>query len=782
MKIRSARPSLVVLLVSIFLGLTSCVYFNTYYNAKKYYKDAVKENIDNESGQPKTQNYNKSINSAARVIEYYPDSKYVDDALLIMGKSYYAIRSYPKAKRKCEELIANYPNSELLYEARLFLGKTYIGMRRPDQGIAILNDLWLEGGVPMEIRLEGQRALADYYYENENYRQAFLEYHKILDKMKDNSLRADVRFQVGECHFKLKEYDLAEVEYARVMDEKPSRKRQFDARHKRALSLQKLGKLDAALKIVERLLKKDIYYTWYEFANLSKAGILADLGQYTEAIELYDRILELYPKSFTSAEATYRVGIIQWKQFNDYDKAKEYLDKVQSEKRQSEFFEPAAEIANNIQYLQNLNFSLDSLQLDVDTLSSHLVWLSEYQDTVLLDSVAFDSTITLSPDTLEQVSQMPTPSPELPEHLIERYGNPNLPSQGMPPQTQTGAPDQTGVTGEREIRLAPLPPDSIQVYKRLDEDYLALTEYRFRLAEHFWQRFENVDTAKVIFLDLVEDDTSPDVQARSLMSLYYIYKQTSPDSTGPDSLLYSIHDKFPDTGYDNWVRPKIGLQPLPEPVDTLVEAYLAAEELWLSEYRYVDAVAAFQDVIANWPESDYASKSQYVIAWLQERKLENVDAAMASYDSLISWYPQSQYVSIARKKIAPPPPDEPDSLEVLEDSTALEAAVVVLGDAPPGTGPPVMLNEEDDLLNYIHANHLYPLVASEAGIPGEAYLTFVIDVEGRPKDFRIMRENPEGFDFGLQAIEALIGMRFKPGYRDGEWIEAPMNQVVEFSP
>jgi len=773
-------------LIVLIMGLTSCVYFNTYYNAKKYYKDAVKENIDNESGQVKTQNYNKSINSAARVLEYYPDSKYVDDALLIMCKSYYAIQSYPKAKRKCEELIANYPDSKLVYEARLYLGKTYIGMRQPEQGIAILNDLWLDNNVPIDVRLQSQRSLADYYFEKENYRQALLEYRKILEEMQDKSQRADIRFRIGQCYWELEDYESAQNEFEQVMDEKPTRKRQFDAQHKRAMCLEKLGDYETALKIIGRLLKKDNYYEWYEFAHLTEASIKSDLGQYDEAINSYERILELYPKTFTSAEAAYQLGIIYWKEKKDYNKAKEYLDRVQTEKRQSEFFEPASEIASDIQYLQNLTFSQDSLQLDIDTLETHLAWLAEHHDSLETDSTVVADSTTIESGLAGELTQRPPNEPEIPESILQRYGNPNQPGPGGY-QQRPGMQGQGEVVEpeEKVIRLMPLPNDSTQVFERMSNDSSAMAEYRFRTAEHYWQRFNNADTAKVIFQDLATGDLgekSPDVKARSLMSLYYIYKSESPDSTGPDSLLEVIHEDFPDTEYDNWVRPKLGLNPLPAPVDTVAEAFLSAEELWLSESRYADAVTAYENIVAKWPESKYAAKSQYAAAWLQERKLEDYDAAFASYDSLISWYPQSQYVSIAQKKIAPPPPEEPDSLETPGDTTATTAEMVDLGNVPPGVGPPIMLNSEDDLINYIHSNHLYPMVASEAEIPGEVQLTFVIDVDGKPKNFRIMRESPEGFDFGTQAIEAIKGMRFRPGYSDGQWIEAPLDELVQFTP
>ncbi len=769
-------------------GSSSCVYFNTYYNAKYYFAEGEKENENNDTGRPKTANYQKSINSAARILEYYPESKYVDDALLLMGKAYYAIRSYPKAKRKCEELIANYPESPLVYEARLYLGKTLIAMRRIDEGIAILNRLWTEDQVPLDVKLESQSSLADYYFDKESYRQALLEYQKILERQKDKVRRAEIQYKIGECYYALEEYRDAEQAFLKVLDEKPTRMRRFDAQYKRALCLQHLGELEKALKICDKLLKKDIYYDYYDKAYLAKAGILSDLGRYEEAIELYKRILELYPRTETSAEAAYRLGWIYWDQYQDFTKAEEYLGKVRTEKSTSEFVEEAMARVNDIRFLENLDFSLDSLKTDIDTLKYHLEWLAETPPE-MRDSLLAAARQT-APDTSSATPAPAVSGPALTPEQVPLPGGdkggpapPGGPYQPGYPGGRPGTPPTgTPPTTERVLRLAPFPRDSAAVYERIADDEEMLAQTRFRLAELLWSRFDNLDSAQVIYCELAQDSLHPDVQARSLLALYHLAASASPDSTGPDSLLERIHRDFPGTEYDRWVRPLLGLEPLPEPVDSVAEAFRAAEDLWMTGNDPQAAILKYREIAERWPESDYAPKALFAVAWIQEHLLEDIPGALASYDSLIAWYPQSQYVNIARNKTAPPPPEIPDSTLALGDTTAAAGEATVLGPAPPGSGPPELIGGEDALAIYIAQHNLYPFVAAEAEIPGEVLVAFTVDSEGVPKDFRILREEPEGFDFGQNAIQALQGMKFRPAYRDGQYIEAPATQIVRFEP
>ena len=144
-------------------------------------------------------------------------------------------------------------------------------------------------------------------------------------------------------------------------------------------------------------------------------------------------------------------------------------------------------------------------------------------------------------------------------------------------------------------------------------------------------------------------------------------------------------------------------------------------------------------------------------------------------------YPDSPYYAIAQRKTAPPPPEEPDTTSISPDTTLIAAGGEV-GTAPTGSGGPQLISGEAGLDDYIHKNHLYPPVAMEASLPGEALISFTVDAGGRAKDFNILRENPEGFDFGAMAVQALQALRFEPAYTEGQFVESPMTQLVRFNP
>ncbi|MFH1862113.1 MAG: tetratricopeptide repeat protein [bacterium] len=786
---------------------TSCVYFNTYYNAKRYFREGVRDNEELAPGQqPQVAKFQKSLDSAARVLEYYPKSKYVDDALMLMGKSYYYIKSYPSAIRKFEELLANYPTSPLLHEARLYIGKTLIASDRVEEGLDYLAKLWGEK-IPEEVRIESQRTMADYNFEKENYRQALTEYQKTLEAQKNERARADLSYQIGECLFLMGDYDNAEAAYLQVLKEKPTRKRQFEAIFKRALTLDQQGDYSEALAICERLLKKDIYFSYVEPVYLAKANLLNKLGRSEEAIQLYEKTIQLYPRTDTSAKACYFLGEIYLHDLADFTKAEEYLAKVATEKAQSEFADSAATQVADLRLLKALSFSIDSLYADVDTLNYHLGWLAEQSALKAMDSLNVspdsgqikpDTLLQLIPDSsriqfdpflqhedsLALIPELPSSStpmshsqtPGLPTLPFGPGGNPKF---GMnqplvPTQQPTSQPPPTLV-------LAPLPNDSAAVYSRIVEDQEMLATFRFRLAEHLRLQFNNNDSARVLLTDLAAQSDYPDVQARSLLVLYQM-EPSAEDSTALDSLLKLVHTQFEDSEYDRWVRPKLGLEPLPQPVDTAAERYRYAEKLWMESNLPDSAVIEYLALVEDYSQTDWGHKALFAAAWVQEHVLEDFLAAMATYDSLISRYPQSPHVALAKKKIAPPPPELPDTTEAVADSTVQEVLEFALGPTPEGSGNPVLLGGDAVLQDYIHKNHLYPLVAMEAEILGEVIVSLLVDAQGNPKNFAVVSENPEGFDFGTMAIEALKGMKFVPGYAGGQYLESQTTQTVRFIP
>ena len=123
-------------------------YFNLYYNTNHLFNEA-ESSIQQDRADlfattlPKIkagddQKLQKVIEKCSKILQFSSDSRFVDDALLILGKSFYYQENYLKATREFDELLQTQPDSDLRLEAQLWLGKSQLRLNRDTEALATL--------------------------------------------------------------------------------------------------------------------------------------------------------------------------------------------------------------------------------------------------------------------------------------------------------------------------------------------------------------------------------------------------------------------------------------------------------------------------------------------------------------------------------------------------------------------------------------------------------------------------------------------------------------------
>ena len=85
--------------------------------------------------------------------------------------------------------------------------------------------------------------------------------------------------------------------------------------------------------------------------------------------------------------------------------------------------------------------------------------------------------------------------------------------------------------------------------------------------------------------------------------------------------------------------------------DPALLAYEKAEELF-SQSAYTKAIANYSQIVNKYPESPYASASQYKVGLIYNLYLKNIKKAMNAYATLMLLYPDSKEVLLARSDMA----------------------------------------------------------------------------------------------------------------------------------
>jgi len=128
-------------------------YYNTFYNAEKAFEKGVtsmergSQPIDRtryisiflaptEGGDEAA--FEKAIQKSADVLREHPESKWVDDALLLIGKSYFYQQNYVGAAQKFRETISL--GGERAKEARFWLTRTLVSTQRYDEAEAVIRE------------------------------------------------------------------------------------------------------------------------------------------------------------------------------------------------------------------------------------------------------------------------------------------------------------------------------------------------------------------------------------------------------------------------------------------------------------------------------------------------------------------------------------------------------------------------------------------------------------------------------------------------------------------
>jgi len=312
----------------LLLLIQGCAYFNTFYNAEEHYKDAEKiriENFGNQLPSRAIQEYQKAIEKSQKILTDFSDSKYVNDALLLKGKSHFFKREYDSAKESFDRL----KNTEEIFfqnETTYWLALCKWKDLRPQPAINDLRNLLdITNSIDLESRI--YLTLGEIYLEIDQPDSAF----QFLDrgaKTADSRLtREQIYFQIAELSYEKELYEQASDNYRNVLNNTISMSRVKESNLKIIQTYRLLGDLDKAKNRIEQLLLDDNFKSIKGELNLELAKIELDKNNLDFAIESLDQVAQNNLNTEISVEAYYLLGNIFLRNPNlDFDRANFFIN------------------------------------------------------------------------------------------------------------------------------------------------------------------------------------------------------------------------------------------------------------------------------------------------------------------------------------------------------------------------------------------------------------------------------------------------------------------------
>lgn len=344
----------VVLVMVVFTGCKSSfksnftdfnAYYNTFYNAKKSY------NLGVDKSESQARNYNtllpiriyetplgagasdfqNAIDKGADILRKYEDSKWVDDALLIIGKSYFYRKEYFSADQKFEELFVSSENAEMKQRAVFWKGRVLLELELYNQGVQYLTDniALFEGEWVDNIEFQVQTVLAEHYVERESWVNALDLLNVSVRKLPKKAYKERGYFLIGQLDEILGDNEAAFEAYNEVTKNYTNYDLQFEAQKKQAEVARALGKSDEAYKVFAKMVRDDKNSEFISELNFELGKTEQDRGNFKKAEDIYINILRdtrVKPGAITKAKVYNGLAEINRYNYSNYELAAAYYD------------------------------------------------------------------------------------------------------------------------------------------------------------------------------------------------------------------------------------------------------------------------------------------------------------------------------------------------------------------------------------------------------------------------------------------------------------------------
>jgi TolA-binding protein len=529
------------LLCLTLVTLSGCVYWNTFYNARKAFNEAEKTRkaARFRSGRIKGDLYQMAIDKSMKVIDNYPNSKYYDDALFVLGVSFYYTKRYVAAERRLRELLANYGDSKYAQEAQLYLAKAKLELREEDEAMEIFQTVFNENA-PKRFKVEAALALGDYHLNNYDYERAQEYFRPVRDSLGDKYERKAAQRLIADAYYEDFKFRDALGAYLQLLGLKPDKNEKYHSLYQAALCSFMMMQIDDGLNYLTDLAENETYWDSLGVLKLRMAEGYEYREEIAEAEAIYEKILAEEEKKDIAGEAAYRLGLIYQFDYDDLVKAKEYYDKTVKLNRNSEV-------------------GKDALQR-----SSDIGKIETYSRTIKLDSTVTQDMLDEAAATQYQLAELYWFSLNKPDSaMVEmRYVIDSFPKSSFAPKAIVALAQMyedllsDTTTARQLLKIVPRNyPNSDYVPEVLEalgllgtEADTGYAELYLRKAEHFVVDEKNYDSARYYYQYIIDNFEHSKYYEQSAFSLIFIEEEFAPP--GDSSIIFAYSDfidSFPNS-------------------------------------------------------------------------------------------------------------------------------------------------------------------------------------------------------------------------------------------
>lgn len=277
-------------------------FFNRYYNASADFEkvernmDKAPLSINREEYLPLFQNTSsdrttleKVVKRSADLVRFHPQSRWTDDAVMLIAKSYFYQEAYIGAEQKFKEIIAGGGNLE--DEAQFWLVRTLIAAQYFTVAQDVINQNLEKERLSRRWKGMMRLAAVELNLRQGNWEVAAENLKEGLSNINDKNLQIRGYFLLGQVQETLGKHEDAIQSFRMVRRFKPAFPYVYAALMSEIDNRRKSGQLNEAVRLVNGMLRDDKYYDVRAEVGLQQAILLANMNQGDEAFLKLDKLL-----------------------------------------------------------------------------------------------------------------------------------------------------------------------------------------------------------------------------------------------------------------------------------------------------------------------------------------------------------------------------------------------------------------------------------------------------------------------------------------------------------
>ncbi|MBU1638039.1 tetratricopeptide repeat protein [bacterium] len=672
-------------------------YYNTFYNVKKKFNEAERVRRKNirEHQNPNTEpsvpinTYQTVIESGASLLEYYPDSRWIDDALILMGISYYRLGELGRAERKFSELITIFPNSEHVSAAYVWRARVVADQGRLDEA-----EKGLFAALPFVKRknelAEAYSILARLYEEKKQWNDASSYYEKSVAGLRNRDEQNDAYFALGSSLLNQKKYSEAKEAFYTVINNSRNTRQIFDASILWSRCALALGDYSEAERLLLRLRRNPEFETLVAAIDVEIAALAVATGEIDRGAELYQDFVNKTENSVEKGIAYFRLGEIYRDYKTDLLTAQAKFDSVSGSGAARSLIDSARAASDglsrglfDLSRIESLRDSIASFEFEADSLKridwSQVPLESEEDDDDHLselsaDSLSFDSINTsetliipadtaivndsllteLEADTVEKEQKL-SPAALLADSLL----------RAMKAERDKADADST-IADSVMVELLPVEEDTISIRERraleriqyLDSAVVVLRQNLMssylETAEFFKEILEEPDSSlKYLELAAAEPIQHEDFWKASLQLAARLKESENPDHERIEELYrQALTVESMPRSVRNMIRKELGYELLSLETTKQEQLLMEAEAAFLTGSMEMDSVALlYKNAFQIDSTSAAGLQALFAMQYIYEYRLRDFESARHVTQTIIDIFPDSGFVSSLNDKL-----------------------------------------------------------------------------------------------------------------------------------